>query len=129
MQPKHTKCLTTDCLYHQVKVHGILSHLVDNIGRVEKQNLEIICQLEHLQRQGKDTYQKEDGKTNEMRRHEKRRESRSRLDCEAHSSKKAQKEVNNQDMVGKLDKLGLDKYYKMVSEELDWQKQMQLPCT
>ena len=110
-------------------MHGILSHLVDNIGRVEKQNLEIICQLEHLQRQGKDTYQKEDGKTNEMRRHEKRRESRSRLDCEAHSSKKAQKEVNNQDMVGKLDKLGLDKYYKMVSEELDWQKQMQLPCT
>ena len=54
-----------------------------------------------------------------MRRHEKRKESRSRLDCEAQSSKKAQKEVNNQDMVGKLDKLGLDKYYKMVSGELD----------
>ena len=110
-------------------MHGILSHLVDNIGRVEKQNLEIILQLEHLQRQGKDTSQNEEGKTNEMRRHEKRKESGSRLDCEAHSSKKAQKEVNNQDMVGILDKLGLDKYYKMVSEELDWQKQMQLPCT
>ena len=84
-------------------MHGILSHLVDKISHVEKQNIEIIRQLEHFQRQGKDTGKNEDGKKNAMRRQETRRESQSRLDCEAHNSKKAQKEVNNQDiMVGKL---------------------------
>jgi hypothetical protein len=59
-------------------VHGILSRLVDKIGRVEKQNLEIIHQLEHMQIRGRDTGEKEDGNTNEMRRNEKIRESRSR---------------------------------------------------
>ena len=81
-------------------MHDILSHLVDKIGRVEKQNLEIICQLEHLQRRGRDTGEKENGKEHAMGSHEKRRYPR--LEYEAHSSKKAQKEVNNQDMVGRL---------------------------
>ena len=83
-------------------MHGVLSHLVEKICLLEKQNMEILGHLKHLPRNDKEMEENKDNKKEQKRlsgQQERRGKSISRLVCQIYKGIQAKKEKNHQDRV------------------------------